>query len=190
VTRGACQEVLALAAAGKLTAADIATALDTNTVRLLGRLVQWLQAEPNDQHLLNTERTESLWQLLLLTLANLLKVLQPEQQVVVDTELINRFKQQLQSSGGVLAGLLSIRCTLFQKAVVLMHPLLLHGLRWRLWRPPVGSTAGCILGCAAPHYTLVVVELVGDSHILLPPPLCTCVKKAIVPAIVLCCVSD
>jgi hypothetical protein len=94
--------VLALAAAGKLTAADIATALDSNTVRLLGRLVQWLQAEPNEQHLLDTERTESLWQLLLLTLANLLKVLQPEQEVVVDTELINRFKQQLQTSGGVL----------------------------------------------------------------------------------------
>lgn len=105
VTRNACQEMIALAAAGKLTAADISTALDTNTVRLLGRLVQWLQAEPSDQHLLNTERSESLWQLLLLTLANLLKVLQPEEQEAVpDMELVDRFKQQLQSSGGLVRG--------------------------------------------------------------------------------------
>lgn len=99
-----CQEVNALAAAGKLTAEDISTALEANTVRLLGRLVQWLQAEPHEQLLLNTERAESLWQLLLLTLANMLKVLQPEQDVVVvDADLINRFKQQLQSSGETAA---------------------------------------------------------------------------------------
>lgn len=64
-----------------------------------GRLVQWLQAKPNEQLLLNTERAESLWQLLLLTLANLLKVLQPDQKQPADVELINRFKQQLQASG-------------------------------------------------------------------------------------------
>lgn len=101
VTTAVCQEVLALAAAGNLSPTDISTALEANTVRLLGRLVQWLQAEPNDQLLLNTERSESLWQLLLLTLANMLKVLQPDQQVDVDTELINNFKQQLQGSGVV-----------------------------------------------------------------------------------------
>jgi hypothetical protein len=102
VTRGVCQEINALAAAGKLTAADISIALETNTVRLLGRLVQWLQAEPHEQLLLNSERSESLWQLLLLTLANMLKVLQPENEVAVDAELISRFKQQLQSSGKTL----------------------------------------------------------------------------------------
>lgn len=99
-----CQEVNALAAAGKLTSEDISTALEANTVRLLGRLVQWLQAEPHEQLLLNTERAESLWQVLLLMLANMLKVLQPEQDVVVvDADLINRFKQQLQSSGETAA---------------------------------------------------------------------------------------
>lgn len=95
-----CHELVGLAAAGKLTAADVSIALDTNTVRLLGRLVQWLQAHPDDQLLLNsTERSESLWQLLLLTLANLLKVLQPDQDKPADAALINRFKQQLQASG-------------------------------------------------------------------------------------------
>ena len=99
VTRGVCKEVLTLAAAGSLTPADVATALDANTVRLLARLVQWLQAEPNEQLLLNTERTESLWQLLLLTLANLLKVLQPDHDTPADKALVERFKQQLQASG-------------------------------------------------------------------------------------------
>lgn len=99
-----CQELNALAAAGKLTSEDISTALEANTVRLLGRLVQWLQAEPHEQLLLNSERGESLWQLLLLTLANMLKVLQPDQDVVVvDADLINSFKQQLQSSGETAA---------------------------------------------------------------------------------------
>lgn len=100
VTRAVCHELVGLAAAGKLTAADVSIALDTNTVRLLGRLVQWLQAHPDDQLLLNTtERSESLWQLLLLTLANMLKVLQPDQDKPADVALINRFKQQLQASG-------------------------------------------------------------------------------------------
>jgi hypothetical protein len=99
VTRGVCQEVLALSAGGKLTAAGISVALESNTVRLLCRLVQWLQAEPDAQLLLNTERSESLWQLLLLTLANMLKVLQPEHGTVVDHDLINKFKQQLRESG-------------------------------------------------------------------------------------------
>jgi hypothetical protein len=103
--------VNALAAAGKLTAEDISTALEANTVRLLGRLVQWLQAEPHEQLLLNSERSESLWQLLLLTLANMLKVLQPDQEaVVVDADLINRFKQQLQSSGEAATWECGCRC--------------------------------------------------------------------------------
>lgn len=94
--------MLALAAAGKLSAPDIAVALDTNTVHLLGRLVQWLQAEPNEPLLLNTERSESLWQLLLLTLANLLKVLQQAESV--DAAMIQRFRQQLQGSGACGGG--------------------------------------------------------------------------------------
>jgi hypothetical protein len=99
VTRGVCREILAAAAAGSLTAADIAVALDAETVSLLGRLAQWLQKEPTDQLLLNTERSESLWQLLLLTLQALLGVLQPEHAAVVDKELVSKFKQQLKTSG-------------------------------------------------------------------------------------------
>lgn len=93
-----------MAAAGKLTAADISVALESNSVHLLCRLVQWLQADPDAQLLLNTERSESLWQLLLLTLANMLKVLQPEHGTVVDHELINKFKQQLTDSGVLQLG--------------------------------------------------------------------------------------
>lgn len=139
MTRSVCQEVIALAAAGKLTAADITTALDANTVRLLGRLVQWLQAEPNDQLLLNTERSESLWQLLLLTLANLLKVLQPEEQEGgLDMDLIDRFKQQLQNSGGAVkdAGPVLLR----SQQLVLYCPCRLAATCWRL--PVRGRLAG------------------------------------------------
>lgn len=40
VTRGVCHKVLDLAAAGSLTAADVATALDANTIRLLVGVVE------------------------------------------------------------------------------------------------------------------------------------------------------
>jgi hypothetical protein len=36
-----CDDIMALAAAGSLAPGDVATALDNDSVRLLGRLVQW-----------------------------------------------------------------------------------------------------------------------------------------------------
>jgi hypothetical protein len=65
-------------------------------------LICRLQAEPHEQLLLNSERQESLWQLLCITLAHMLLALNPPDDPEdrhPDRALIRRFYQQLQESG-------------------------------------------------------------------------------------------
>lgn len=79
-----------------LTAACVSTLVNERCVKLLGKLVCWLQQQPQEQLLLNSEQQESLWQLLLVTLANMLRVAH------TDAALATCFTEQLQASGGFL----------------------------------------------------------------------------------------
>lgn len=98
VTRQVCNELDALVQQKQLTAAGVAAAVASSgqqkpVVRLLGKLVSWLQNEPQEELLLNTESQDSLWQLLLVTLANMLRVAQQHQAITAS------FHQELATSG-------------------------------------------------------------------------------------------
>ena len=94
VTRGCCTDINSLAAAGAISPADLAGALqDSKAVRTLGTLVRWLQAEPQEQLLLSSEASESLWHLLLISLANLLRAADH------DLAVAARFQETLVASG-------------------------------------------------------------------------------------------
>jgi hypothetical protein len=110
VTRAVCGDINALAAAGRVCAADVAAALDSKLVGLLGRLAAWLMGPgPQAALLLNSKQQESLWQCLLLTLANLLRVLQSDDaRAPQHAPLVTRFRQQLVASGGWLRGVVVV----------------------------------------------------------------------------------
>jgi hypothetical protein len=90
---------------GSLTAACVSTLVNDRCVKLLGKLVCWLQQQPHEQLLLNSEQQESLWQLLLVTLANLLRVVQK------DAAVAAAFNEQLQASGRLSAVLCLRLCS-------------------------------------------------------------------------------
>jgi hypothetical protein len=95
VTRQVCSDINSAAVNGSLTAACVSTLVNDRCVKLLGKLVCWLQQQPQEQLLLNSEQQESLWQLLLVTLANMLRVVQK------DAAVAAAFNEQLQASGGL-----------------------------------------------------------------------------------------
>jgi hypothetical protein len=94
VTRQVCADINSQVVDQSLTAACVSTLVNDRCVKLLGKLVCWLQQQPNEQLLLNSEQQESLWQLLLVTLANMLRVAQQ------DAALAASYNEQLQASGG------------------------------------------------------------------------------------------
>jgi hypothetical protein len=99
VTRQVCSDINSAVVNGSLTAACVSTLVNDRCVKLLGKLVCWLQQQPHEQLLLNSEQQESLWQLLLVTLANMLRVVQKDRAVAA------AFNEQLQASGGLSVGL-------------------------------------------------------------------------------------
>jgi hypothetical protein len=96
VTQLCCKELNRLASTGSISPADVSQALDSKGVRTLATLVKWLQATPQDQLLLATESSETLWQLLLVTLANLLRAAEHDQAITA------QFCDALLASGGLL----------------------------------------------------------------------------------------
>jgi hypothetical protein len=93
VTRQVCADINSQVLDGSWTTACVSTLVNDRCVKLLGKLVCWLQQQPQEQLLLNSEQQESLWQLLLVTLANMLRVAQK------DAALAASFTEQLQASG-------------------------------------------------------------------------------------------
>lgn len=98
VTRKVCTEFNTLVVNGDVTPADAAAGGKSSgqqkpILRLLGKLVSWLHSAPQEETLINTETQETLWQLLLVTLANMLRV------VNKDPTVTAALQQELVASG-------------------------------------------------------------------------------------------